>query len=235
MPAKHWEIEGVGRVVLQKRRTAKQLRVSISADGTVRVTLPYWVSYRAGTAFVKEQKSWILEQQPKRMYLNSEHRIGKAHIIRFIATTKKRPSSRLVDNQIRIYYPDTLSAKDKAIQAVARRAAVRALTVEAKQLLPIRLYNLADKHGLPFASVSIKTLKSRWGSCSNQQEITLNCYLMQLPWSLIDYVLLHELTHTKVLRHGKPFWQFMQTLDADTLHKRRELRGHRPILIAADL
>src|SRR5690606_36436720 len=92
------------------------------------------------------------------------------------------------------------------VQKAAQAAAIRALRKEAETLLPQRLRTLAEQTGFTYNSVAVKQPKSRWGSCSHQKHITLNLFLMQLPWRLIDYVLLHELTHTKVMRHGPPFW-----------------------------
>jgi predicted metal-dependent hydrolase len=55
-------------------------------------------------------------------------------------------------------------------------------------------------------------------------------YLMQLPWHLIDYVLLHELTHTKVMQHGTPFWQELERHVPHAKRLRGEIREFHPIL-----
>jgi len=69
-----------------------------------------------------------------------------------------------------------------------------------------RLNLLADKYNLPFNKVTIRNQKTRWGSCSTKNNINLNINLAHLPSELIDYVLLHELTHTKVQNHSRHFW-----------------------------
>ena len=73
-------------------------------------------------------------------------------------------------------------------------------------------------------------MTSRWGSCDQQHNIVLNLFLMQLPWELIDYVLVHELAHTQVLRHGPDFWQLMERLLPDCRSLRRRMRDHQPVL-----
>jgi predicted metal-dependent hydrolase len=55
---------------------------------------------------------------------------------------------------------------------------------------------------------------------------------MQLPWHLIDYVLLHELTHTKVMRHGAPFWEELERHAPTAKLLRKEINTHRPLLTA---
>jgi hypothetical protein len=89
---------------------------------------------------------------------------------------------------------------------------------------------LAQKHGFEYSSVSVKRLKGRWGSCDQHQNIVLNLYLMQLPWELIDYVLLHELTHTRILRHGPDFWAAMQRVLPNVKAIRKEMKQHQPVL-----
>jgi predicted metal-dependent hydrolase len=90
---------------------------------------------------------------------------------------------------------------------------------------------LASQTGFSYASVGVKQLKSRWGSCNTQREIVLNLFLMQLPWKLIDYVLVHELTHTKVMRHGAPFWHEMERHLPHAKSLRKQMADYQPMLI----
>jgi predicted metal-dependent hydrolase len=141
-----------------------------------------------------------------------------------------RVTSRLKLSKIEITHPYHISAHDHAVQKAAHSAAIRALRKEAEQLLPYRLRQLAERDGLTYNSVSIKHLKSRWGSCTSQQDITLNLYLMQLPWHLIDYVIFHELTHTKIMQHGPPFWQELERHVSHAKLLRKEINTYHPIL-----
>ncbi|MGH7192412.1 MAG: M48 metallopeptidase family protein, partial [Candidatus Saccharimonadales bacterium] len=100
----------------------------------------------------------------------------------------------------------------------------------AERLLPQRLAAVAEAHGFDYGGVHIKRLKSRWGSCDQDGMIVLNLFLMQLPWEYIDYVLLHELMHTRIMRHGPDFWQAMAELQPDVKALRGRLREYRPAL-----
>jgi hypothetical protein len=91
---------------------------------------------------------------------------------------------------------------------------------EAKKYLPKRLIELASLHGFQYNRVTIRNNKSNWGSCSSQNNINLNLHLMKLPEYLIDYILLHELVHTKEKNHGAGFYAI---LDRVTGNKAREL------------
>jgi hypothetical protein len=96
----------------------------------------------------------------------------------------------------------------------------------ARELLTKRLIPLARKHGFTYRQVTIRTQKSRWGSCSVQNNISLNAKLIRLPEKLVDYVLLHELLHTKIKNHGKKFWAELNRITGDARGMAAELRAY---------
>jgi len=83
-----------------------------------------------------------------------------------------------------------------------------------------RINELASDFGYTFNRVTIRSQKTRWGSCSTKNNINLNIHLSRLPQHLCDYVLLHELVHTKVKNHSKDFWK---ELDKSTNSKAKQL------------
>ena len=76
----------------------------------------------------------------------------------------------------------------------------------AARILTHRLRELAVKYGFVYNRVTIRNQRTRWGSCSYKNNISLNMKLLRLPDELIDYVLLHELVHTRVHNHSPEFW-----------------------------
>lgn len=94
--------------------------------------------------------------------------------------------------------------------------------------LPRRLEELAGKHGFVYTRVKISRSRGRWGSCSSKASINLSLFLMLLPEHLIDYVLLHELCHTREMNHGPRFWKLMDEVTAGKSGLlRRELKTMR--------
>jgi predicted metal-dependent hydrolase len=222
----------IGAVTLYKRRGNRSLRLSVSADGEVRVSMPYWLPYKAGEEFALRKAGWIATHRAtKPSDLQHGQSVGKAHRLYFAPSAQAaKISTRLKDNAIEVTHPTSYLPGDAPVQEAARTAAIRALRKEAERLLPMRLRQLAETSGFSYNSVGVKQLKSRWGSCSSNRDITLNLYLMQLPWHLIDYVLLHELTHTKVMQHGTPFWQELERHVPHAKRLRGEIREFHPIL-----
>ena len=82
----------------------------------------------------------------------------------------------------------------------------------ARRTLINRLEELADWHGFTYNRVFIRNQKTRWGSCSAHNNINLNIKLSLLPDELIDYVILHELLHSRVKNHSREFWGEMDRL-----------------------
>jgi len=236
MASKDFTLDDGLSVTVYKRRGNRYLRLSVTPTGRVRVSIPAWGSYRAGLEFVRSRRTWIQDQMAAPTLLRHGQAVGKAHHLNFVPKVSATSvNSRLAQTIITVNHPADRDFTDHKVQTTARQACIRALRRQAEQLLPQRLADLADKHGFAYQGVRIKHLKSRWGSCDQEGNIVLNLYLMQLPWELIDYVLLHELTHTRILRHGPDFWKAMDTVLPDTSARKRSLRNHRPALTVADI
>jgi predicted metal-dependent hydrolase len=231
MAFKEIELPGVGKVTVFKRKGARSLRLSITSTGVTRVTIPTWAPFQAGIDFAKKRADWIRRHQPtEQVHLTNGHAIGKAHHVYLQAGSVTKPSSRISGTNIIVRFPTNLEPTDPSVQQLAEKACLRALRTEAANLLPQRLEALARHHGYSYREVNIKQLKSRWGSCDSKQNIALNLFLIQLPWDLIDYVLLHELTHTMYMHHGPDFWAAMANKDKRTPTLRKMIKSYRPVL-----
>lgn len=232
MATKTVDISGIGPATLTKRRGNTNIRMSFARDGGLRISLPYWLPYQAGVEFAKARASWIEAHRPKlRAQLHDGDRIGKAHRLEFVADgLARKPTVRTSQLKILVTHPMTSLLTDETVQQAAERGALKALKKQADRLLPGRLSELAEKHGFTYASVSTKRLSSRWGSCSQAKEIILNTYLMQLPWHLIDYVLIHELVHTEHLDHSEAFWRRFEQALPGAKKRRQELKTHQTVV-----
>jgi predicted metal-dependent hydrolase len=96
----------------------------------------------------------------------------------------------------------------------------------ARRELPARLLELATAHGLRVDRVSVRNQRWRWGSCSRRGHICLNWRLAQMPPSIRDYVMLHELMHLKRMDHSPRFWKLVERACPDYQIARKWLREH---------
>lgn len=97
---------------------------------------------------------------------------------------------------------------------------------EAKAKLMIRLNHLTKKNGFTYNRVFIRNQKTIWGSCSSKNNINLNVKLIRLPDDLIDYVIFHELVHTRIKNHRKEFWAELDRLVGDAKKMRSRLKEY---------
>ena len=127
---------------------------------------------------------------------------------------------------MQIICPPTADFTDENLQDWLRKVIEESLN--AKSILPPRLERLSKQCGLSYTSVKINSSQGRWGSCSGRKDINLSYYLVLLPSHLIDYVLLHELCHTREMNHSERFWALLNQLtEGKALALREELKKYR--------
>jgi len=116
----------------------------------------------------------------------------------------------------------------------------RAMLTRARELLPQRLeqmlarldHQLGPDHGLQVTRLSLRRMRSRWGSCGANGRITLNTQLIFLPVRLQQHVILHELCHLQHMNHSRAFWSLLEKLDPDTPQHRQAMRNARSFIPA---
>jgi predicted metal-dependent hydrolase len=102
---------------------------------------------------------------------------------------------------------------------------------EAEQRIVERLHELGKQHGFAYNKVFVRNLKSRWGSCSHKDNISLNVKLMALPEEMLDYVILHELVHTRIRNHSEDFWKELNRLVGNARALNLKLKRYNMMLV----
>ena len=102
---------------------------------------------------------------------------------------------------------------------------------DAKNFLQERTKAISEKLNFSYNKIFIRRQKTLWGSCSARNNINLNAALYLLPQELIDYVIIHELVHTKIRNHKKEFWQSVASFVPEALSLRRKLREYQYLII----
>lgn len=150
---------------------------------------------------------------------------GRDVTIRVYQVTAHRGSITIADDTLRVGLPAAFASHwdDATHSAVARWLHRHAQAV----LLP-RVAAWAAFAGVSPASVRIVEQRRRWGSCSATGSIRLNWRLVMLPPDLADSVIVHELTHLRVLNHSATFWAAFERLMPDARARRVRLNGLAP-------
>ena len=113
--------------------------------------------------------------------------------------------ARLDDGVLRINMPVGVDIEADMVQKALKRIVLKFLRMEAERVLPQKMDYWSKQCGLDYRSLKVDSAKSRWGCCSSQKDIKLSYYLLLLPERLVDYVIVHELCHTREMNHGPRF------------------------------
>lgn len=235
MTSKQILIAELGTVQLVKNQRAKHIRITVKSFENVRVTLPNRVSFTEAENFVRSKIDWIVKHQKKikdtekklTVFDDETNFQTKKYKLQINKTGEDELTARIFDGKINVYYPDHLGVEHKSVQFFIRKVIEEALRIEAKQYIPARVKELAVKYNFNYNRVFIKNIKSRWGSCSKKGNVNFTLHLMRLPEELIDYVILHELAHTKEHNHSKNFWAVLDKIYGNAKAVDRKLKNYR--------
>lgn len=229
----------LGLITVRANARARRIIMRPSAGG-IAVTTPPYTSLRtvADTLnrFRQELRARQLEMQKEaqegggdRPLIDLDFRLNTELVnLSLEEGTRKDFYLRTEPGKVVIVCPPKADFTSPDRQEWMRRVVERALRLQAEQLLPERLRALSALHGLPFNACKVNVSKGRWGSCSGRKDINLSCYLVLLPAHLREYVMLHELCHTREMNHGPRFWALLDSLtDGRAKVLREELKKHR--------
>jgi predicted metal-dependent hydrolase len=221
--------EEFGKITIRRSARASQVRLRVAPDGTLRASLPLYAPTFLVRRLIKtsrqELRELLHQSQPRTTYTDGMQ-IGKSHYLTVRSGLKLDASRR--GQQIVISLPEQLTLEDTTVVRTIRDAVIAALRVEAKSYLPKRLSFLAQKYGFHYEKVRFSHASGRWGSCSSTGTISLNIALMKLPFELIDYVIIHELAHTRHMNHSPEFWKLVENGDPDYRLHRRAIKLEAP-------
>lgn len=228
-------IDGVGKVLFKRSKRTRHISISIKPFAGAKVTIPAGVDDEIAFRFVKEKQHWInkhlarmkeLEAMQTKFDENSSYST-RHHKLHLKKAQRRGISVRLSKGKINVVYPPVINPDSKVVQAAIRKGIERALRLEAKQYLPDKVNELAEKFGFKFNKLTLKNIKSRWGSCSRKNNINLSIHLMRLPDHLIDYVILHELVHTVQHNHSAKFWKMLNDITGGSQVLDKEFKQYR--------
>jgi hypothetical protein len=218
------------KIIYSHRRS---ISLIVSPDKGIMVRAPYRTSLRSIERFVLEKSDWIRKHLEKysgltRLNHGKKYIDGELHLI--MGTEHRLKIREAAHPFVRIY--------DGIIEAGTRETGntlrIKALLdtfyrQRAQEYLTGRFKEITGKfenHGFLPAGLSVKVLKSRWGSCSSRGRITISSELIKLDPVFADYVIIHELCHLRHHNHGKDYYKLLEELVPDYKRIRRDLRKY---------
>lgn len=222
--------EEFGTITLRRSARATHVRIRVAPDGRLRASLPLYAPLFLVKRLVKnsreELRAMLAEQHTDTVYEDGM-RLGKSHTL-VVRPTTASPTVRRHGQQIIASLPAGKTLDNPTVKRIVRDSVIDALRIEAKSYLPKRLSFLAEKFGYSYEKVRFSHSSGRWGSCSTSGTISLNIAMMKLPFELIDYILLHELSHTTQMNHSEKFWKQVEASDPLYKQHRAALKKESP-------
>ena len=221
-------------VSFSKSKKAKRIIIRLKPFQGVKVSVPFYLSYSHAEKFVQSKLLWIektlvkiKEAEKEKIYFKlNDVFLAKNLRVEILNYSGEFILEKNQEKDVQILIPERFSIYNQEIQTEIKTKIIDLLKEKALDYLPSRLADLAKTHQLNFKKISIRNNSSRWGSCSFNNNISLNLHLMRLPDNLIDYVLLHELAHTRVKNHSKEFWDFLSLICPDAKSLDKKLRSY---------
>jgi predicted metal-dependent hydrolase len=216
-------------LLMVRNPRARRYLLRLQPDGTARVTIPRGGSPAVARQFVERHVGWLereLQRHQTRPRKSVVWQMGTEILLRGdtvrIEAGPNDGTTTIHFGSESIRVPDPEADLRPAIEGHLRRLAAREL--------PARVLELASRHGLTVGRITVRSQKSRWGSCSRRGTISLNWRLIQTPAFVSDYICLHELMHLRQMNHSPRFWREVECVCPDYQVAERWLKEHSGLL-----
>lgn len=192
---------------------AKYLQIRVSHEKGVEVVVPKSHRKPVIEDFVQANAAWIQSQLAKLPQRESPKRPESVELLALNQTWPIEYDERPGLTRLHVRAEKlVISGQVDSLSAIGhclRRWLKRVAEMELQQ----RLDDLSIEHDCPYQQLQIRGQKTRWGSCSIDNHISLNYKLLFLPDNLCRHVILHELCHTREHNHSRRFWQQLAKMD----------------------
>jgi len=205
---------------LRRSKRARNISLQIDPAKGLELVLPYRANLDDALRFLEARRSWVEKHADviRQTIVDPERRLDLPSSITLNALEKSwdlryhfLPSAKTISLR---HINDRLIFTGNITDFKSCSPLIKKWVKQlAKEILPEWLQKVSHEVGLPYKGVSIKGQKTLWGSCSPEHNISLNYKLLFLPFEMVRYVLIHELSHTVHLNHSKHFWGLVRQLD----------------------
>ena len=219
---------------IERRSYQRSINVHVKPSGLVKVTVGKTVPTKKIHQFLKAHRDWILKSQgefalirkkyPKKEFLEGELFLlyGRNYPLAFLPSQRRQPKFSIVQEQLLcecdLSAVPTQEEFKKTLQSFYKKT--------GKALLQQRVEYWGACMRLQPQSLSFRSQKTRWGSCSSKGHISLNWRLVAAPVDVLDYVVIHELAHLRHQNHSQKFWQLVEKYCGKHKQYKRWLREH---------
>jgi predicted metal-dependent hydrolase len=190
------------------RPRARRYLLGLQPDGTARLVIPRRGSEAEGIRFLERSEAWLLKRVA-RWQSQSQARQPWAEGARFLFRGEETGLRvEKGEGELRLCFSDQIISVPHALPDY-RDVVLGHLRLMAERELPVRTRELALLQGIVVHRVTVRSQKTRWGSCSARGTISLNWRLLQAPPFVVDYLIIHELMHRREMNHSARYWKLV--------------------------
>lgn len=195
------------------RSRRKTIGIAIDKNGLIKVTSPFGVSESYINELIQKKLQWILKKlaeleahlangKTPKLFQDGEKflYLGKELELKITYSNYKKAYTGIKGESIIIDAPTGFNLE--AVKHLLRLWYIE----QFRQIAVQRIEHYSAVIGVFPKKIAIREQKTRWGSCSTGGSISLNWKLVMAPLEIVDYVVIHELCHMKVMNHSKEFW-----------------------------
>ncbi len=226
-------IDDLNVVWRRSARRTRSLALKLDRQGQLIAMTPVSTSSSELRRFVRSRDMWIRRQLAQHQQLETQKQAEKGQSLWFMGEQLKVESLpgrknqiSLKSGQIQCVSPMTLDRQ------VLDRRLTKWLRTQAESELPVRVQQLSQKTGLHGNGLQIKSYTARWGSCRHDGLIQLNWKLIKTPSDVIEYVIVHELSHLSHFNHSAAFWDQVRQFCPEYKTHRKWLKENGRLLIS---
>ena len=215
-----------------KRSHRRSVVAKIRRDGVIEVRAPLLYRESEMIAFLNQHKRWIFNHldrlqnadNQQKKYISGEihYYLGKQYTLQVVESNKNTVSIEGNSLVIRCKNLENLDNSDYLETLLNKWYRVQAKMVFSELLPPI--LEKFKKYNVSPAKISIRNMRSRWGSCSRKGNISLNMQLVKLNENCIRQVMIHEMCHLIYFNHQAGFYSLMEEMMPDWKIWKKELR-----------
>lgn len=192
-----------------ERKAVKHARIKVNENKTVRIIVPDSFSNQEIDLLISQKKKWIAKKlaffnnrsEPIKLYPGQILFLGERYYFYHFSDLKRKiiitHEHKTIRSGLELLQPETLKKWYRK---------------EARKFILERLEFYSRKYGFTFNKVFIRDQKSKWGNCSPKKNLSFNWRLIKAHIYVIDYIVLHELAHTEILKHTKQFWMKLKLI-----------------------
>jgi len=217
----------IDRIVHSRRKTVALI---VTPDGQLEVRAPRQITRRQIEAIVAEKSDWVEKQQERARIAKEKYKprplaegsrlwfLGKSHALHLTAA-----------GPARVHLITGFNLPENALPN-AESLLIAWYRLQARKVITNRVEHFAGLYHLTYRSIRITSAQTRWGSCSRQNALSFTWRLVMAPMEIIDYIIVHELSHVIEKNHSKQFWNQVEFMLPEYKSRRKWLKLHGRLL-----